>query len=1050
MPYAETTPIDRPIAIRQNMFRFFINQDDKKIRVISGLTLSILILSAGFSVYSVMQPQTEAMATSGLRATLENTVRLIENQISHSLANSRTISVNTVLIESLEKFNAAESQHEDIAGLLKTTEKILITSFSGIKIYDSGDNLIVDAGINSSHAHPGIELSAAPGIRTTLLWQEQFIIRNSLPVLNNKNHIIGRITTEEHIPDLTRIFKEAVLIGRTGDFLLCAPIQQSNLDMNCFVRGLDGSQFKRMQRIMHNKPLPVHFALEGQNSVKFTKDYRQVDVVAAHSPVAYGLGAVLKMDEKELYGNFSEQIKAILFYLALLVLIGMAIVYWLTKPLIHKTIKSRNASIKAHEELLQAKNNAEKISLELTAYLNAIGKLALISITDRTGNIIQVNEKFCEVSGYMQEELIGKNHRILNSCTHPKSFFYEMWATIVQGQTWHREVCNRDKSGKLYWVDSTIVPLVNAHGKIDRYLSVRVDITARKQNDLDLSERLKESNCLHVVRNYLEQDQDTEKTCQSILRSLIQALQFSDIAAAAITLGGRQFATAGYQDNLPHAINAAIIANGEACGQLEVAYTQDIPFALPYEQNLIDTIAHDLSRWYERKEAEKRIIEMATHDALTGLPNRHLLQDRIEQALVHDTRSQKQMAVLFIDLDHFKTINDSLGHDIGDLLLQAVAERLLTCVRSEDTVARQGGDEFIVVLNSIAESLDAAKVAQKILDALVHPYYIHKHELHICGSIGIAVFPEDGVNAETLLKNGDAAMYHAKENGRNNYQFFTDELNKSAHERHTLSLDLRYALERNELVLHYQPIMDMPDHQLHSVEALLRWRHPQHKLIAPDKFINLAEETGLIIPIGEWVVKTVCEQINAWQAQGYRIPKVAINLSARQFRDKELINNIARILDETGVAAHHITLEITESMLIDNIEKVVETLNCLNAMGIRISIDDFGTGYSSLSYLKRFPIHTLKIDRTFVRDIVTDRSDHTIVATIIAMAHSLEMDVIAEGIETEEQLNLLRAQHCNHYQGYYFSKPVTAAEIEHMLIKPASRHRKIHAIRSAG
>ena len=236
------------------MFRFFINQDDRKIRVISGLTLSILILSAGFSVYSVMQPQTEAMATSGLRATLENTVRLIENQISHSLANSRTISVNTVLIESLEKLNAAESGNEDIAVLLKTTEKILTTSFSGIKIYDSGDNLIVDAGINSSHAHPGIELSTAPGIRTTLLWQEQFIIRNSLPVLNSKNHIIGRITTEEHIPDLTRIFKEAVLIGKTGDFLLCAPTQESNLDMNCFVRELDGSQFKRMQRIMHNKP----------------------------------------------------------------------------------------------------------------------------------------------------------------------------------------------------------------------------------------------------------------------------------------------------------------------------------------------------------------------------------------------------------------------------------------------------------------------------------------------------------------------------------------------------------------------------------------------------------------------------------------------------------------------------------------------------------------------------------------------------------------------------------------------------------------------------
>jgi len=1030
------------------MFRFFINQDDKRIRVFSGLTLSILILSAGFSVYSVMQPQTEAMAASGLRVALDNTVKLIENQISHAISNTQAISTKTTLIQSLEKIHTGKSGDTDIPELSKAAEKIVNTRFSGIRIYDDKDNIVGDTGINSNHSSPGIKLNIEPGIQTALIWQDQFIIRNTLQILNGNHQYIGRIVTEERMPVLTRIFTEAELIGKTGNFLLCAPVKDSSLDMDCFLRATDGNQFKRIQRIIQGRPLPAHLALEGQNGIQFTKDYRQIDVVAAHSPVAYGLGAVLKMDKQELYDDLLHQLEKILFNLSLLVLAGMTVVYWLTKPLIDKTIKSRNASIKAHNELIQAKDNAEKISSELTAYLNAIGKLALISITDRKGRIIQVNEKFCEISGYSQQELIGQDHRILNSGTHPKSFFSEMWATIVKGRTWHQEICNRSKSGKLYWVDSTIVPLINASGKIDRYLSVRVDITSRKQKDLDLNERLKESNCLHKVRNYLEQNQDSEKTYQNILESLTQALQFPDFAVASIMLGNEQFTTAGFEHNLPDTLNAPIIANGEICGQLTVSYTQGLPFALPYEQHLTDTVAHDLGRWFERKKAEKRIIEMTTHDALTGLPNRHLLQDRIEQALIHDARSQKQMAVLFIDLDHFKTINDSLGHDIGDLLLQAVAKRLVDCVRSEDTVARQGGDEFIVVLNSIAESLDAAKVAQKILDALMHPFHIGNNELHICGSIGIAVSPEDGTNAETLLKNGDTAMYHAKENGRNNYQFFTDELNKSAHERHTLSLDLRYALDRNELVLHYQPIMDMPDHRLHSVEALLRWRHPEHKLIAPDKFIGLAEETGLIIPIGAWVLKTVCAQIKTWQVQGYHVPKVAINLSARQFRDKELINNIARILNETGVAAHYITLEITESMLIDNIEKVVETLNQLNAMGIRISIDDFGTGYSSLSYLKRFPIHTLKIDRSFVRDIVTDKNDHTIVATIIAMAHSLGMDVTAEGIETEEQLDLLIAQQCDHYQGYHFSRPVAAPEIEPMLANPAPQKRKILAIRS--
>ncbi|MBP6057568.1 MAG: EAL domain-containing protein [Nitrosomonas sp.] len=1032
------------------MLRFFINQDDRRIIIISGLTLVTLILLAGFSVYKIMQPQTEAMITSGLKVSSENMAKLIENQITHAISNTKAASTRTFLVQNLEKANSDELKNEGIIGLIKFSETILKNHFSGISIYDAESNLIFSSGLSSNRSDLVVELNTGTDIRSDLLWNSgQFFLRNSMPILNNENKSIGRIITEEPIPALTRIFTEITLIGTTGDFLLCAAAKENNFEMNCFLRGSSGNQFKRMPRIMNNEPLPMHFALEGHSGIKSIKDYRQVDVVAVHSPIAYGLGAVLKIDENELYGHLTDQTKTILLYLSLLVLFGMTILHWLTLPLIQKSIKSRNALIKTHKKLIQARSHAEKISSELTAYINAIGKIALISFTDRKGKIIQVNDKLCEISGYSQEELMGQDHRLLNAHVHPKSFFMNMWTTVAKGEIWHQEICNRNKSGTLYWVDSAIIPLVDTDGKIDYYLSVSVDITAHKQKDCGLNERLKENNCLQMIRNDMRQDLSSEKICQNILKSLVLALQFPEMAVVMIKLGNKEITTAKYEENLSNKISAKIMSNGEICGQLQVGYLQDLPFTLPYEQNLIDTIAHDLGRWYEHKEAEQRIIQMATHDTLTGLPNRHLLQDRIEQALVHDTRHHRQMAVLFIDLDHFKTINDSLGHDIGDLLLKAVAERLLTCVRNEDTVARQGGDEFIVVLNSIAESLDASKVAQKILDALTQPYHIHKNELHIGGSIGIAVFPNDGTSAETLLKNSDVAMYYAKENGRSNYQFFTDELNKSAHERHTLGLDLRHALERNELVLYYQPVMDMPDNRLHSVEALLRWRHPEHKLIAPDKFISLAEETGLIIPIGEWVLKTVCTQLSNWRDQGYQVPRVAINLSGRQFRDKELIKNIAHILHETGVEAKYITLEITESMLIDNIEKVVETLHCLNEMGIHISIDDFGTGYSSLSYLKRFPIHTLKIDRSFVRDIVTDKNDRTIVAAIIAMAHSLEIDVIAEGIETEEQLSFLIAQKCNHYQGYYFSKPVPVSDIENTLKKPIPSVRKIHAIRVA-
>ena len=1029
------------------MSRFFINQEDRRIITISGLTLVILILLAGFSVYRIMQPQTEAIATSGLRVALENMVKVIENNITYSISSTKATSTRSLLVQDLEKVNSYELREEGTAGLIQSSEKILKNNFSGISIYDSNDNLILSSGSNSNSPNFIIKLDTDSDIHSDLLWDKQFIIRSSSPILNNEKKLIGRIVTEEPVPALTRIFTEITLMGTTGEFLLCAPVKASNVETDCFMRGSAGNRFIRIQRIVNNKPLPIHYALEKQSGIKFINDYRQIDVAAAHSPVAYGLGAVLKIDNEELYSQLIDKTPTIVLYLGLLISCGITVLYWLTLPLIQKTIRSRKELIKTHEKLLQSRNHAEKIYFELTAYINAISKIALILFTDHEGKIVQVNEKWCEISGYTEEELVGQDCRLLISHVHSELFVMDMWTTLSQGDIWYQEVCSRNKSGALYWVDSAVIPIASTPGKTDRYLSVSVDITAHKQKDLNLNERIKENNCLEQIWNYMDQDLSTEQICQSILKSLVLALQYPEMAIAMIELGNREFATAEHKEKPYHKISAKIMSNGELCGRLQVAYLQDLPFLLPYEQNLIDTIARDLGRWYERKEAKQRIIQMATHDALTGLPNRLLLQDRIEQALVQDARNQKQIAVLFIDLDHFKMINDSLGHEIGDFLLKAVAERLLACVRNEDTVARQGGDEFIVVLNSIGESLDAAKVAQKILDSLGQPYHIHENELHIGGSIGIAIFPEDGTNAEALLKNSDIAMYYAKENGRNNYQFFTKELNKSAHERHTLGLDLRYALERNELVLYYQPVMNMPGNRLHSVEALLRWRHPEHKLMAPDKFINLAEETGLIIPIGKWVLRTVCRQIKIWQDQGYDVPKVAINLSGRQFRDKELIKDISSILNETKVAAKYISLEITESMLIDNIEKGVETLKCLSEMGIHISIDDFGTGYSSLSYLKRFPINTLKIDRSFVHDIVTDKNDHTIVTAIIAMAHSLGIDVIAEGIETKEQLRLLIAQKCNHYQGYYFSKPVPVSEMINILKKPVIA--KIHAFPGA-
>lgn len=1019
------------------MLRLFINQDDRRIITVSVIMLAIVISLSGLCVFGIMQPKTENAITSGLKISLKNISRLIDNQIATSLSNTEILlaSLRAFFIHELERTDSKALRHHHIADFIKSSDELLNQRFSSIKIYDQNNDEIYNSGFHSQNPNLVVQLESSRNIQSDLIWDEQFRLRSTKVILDTQDQVIGRIVVEQTLAELTRIFSEATLIGSTGDFLLCTATKESIVEGDCFLRGPNGNEFRRIQRIVDEIPRPIHLALNQQDGIIFTKDYRGIDVVAAHLPVGYGLAAVLKVDKKELYSHLLEQVQTILSYLGILVLLGIAVLRYLFVPLIQKTIKSRDHAVQVHKELVQVKNDTEKISYELSAYINAISRIALISVTDHKGRIIQVNEKICDVSGFSSDELIGQDHRLLNSNVHPKRFFADMWTTVAKGEIWHREICNRSKSGTLYWIDSAIIPLANTNGKIDCYLSVAVDISARKQKNSNSEERAKENHCMHMIRSYLRHDCDSRKVCQNIVETLPTGLQFPDGASIVIELGNNKILSPNYSDDLSNSLQATIMSNGARCGMIQAFYPSELSFILPHEQNLIDNIAHELGRWYEAKQTEQRIQQMATHDALTGLPNRQLLQDRIAQALIQTSRKHNKLAVLFIDLDHFKTINDSLGHEIGDLLLKEVTERLLDCVRNEDTVARQGGDEFFIVLNSIKETLDAGKVAQKILVSLTRPYNVNKNELHIEGSIGIAVYPDHGSTAEALLKNSDAAMYFAKETGRNNFQFFTSELNEAAHEKHTLALDLRHALERNQLILHYQPIMDMPDSEIASMEALLRWNHPKQGMISPEKFIGLAEETGLIIPIGEWILETVCVQIKCWLNQGYIVPKVAINLSGRQFRDKELVKNIARILDHNGVEAKYISLEITESMLINDIEKTVETLIQINEMGIHISIDDFGTGYSSLNYLKSFPIQTLKIDRSFVRDIVTDKNDLAIVTAIIAMAHSLEMSVVAEGIETNEQLQLLIKKECNHYQGYYFSRPVEAEEIENLFKK---------------
>ncbi|HXE95136.1 MAG TPA: EAL domain-containing protein [Dongiaceae bacterium] len=435
----------------------------------------------------------------------------------------------------------------------------------------------------------------------------------------------------------------------------------------------------------------------------------------------------------------------------------------------------------------------------------------------------------------------------------------------------------------------------------------------------------------------------------------------------------------------------------------------------------------------ERKAADERIHFMAHYDALTGLPNRVLLHDRILQAITAAPRLGRKVAILFLDLDRFKTINDTLGHSIGDLLLQSVAERLKECTRSTDTIARLGGDEFIVVIPDLLEGSYVTTVAQKILDLISTPFLVRDVELNTSASIGISLYPDDGISNEELIANADVAMYRSKESGRNNYQFFAPEMNDSAYERLTMENNLRRALERQEFVLYYQPQVNSETGRIIGAEALVRWKHPEMGLVPPGMFIPIAEESGLIVAIGEWVLREACRQNKAWQQEGLSPIPVAVNLSTAQFRQKNLTEVVAKVLKETGLEPCCLELEITESGIMHGGETAVNTLHSLKQMGLKLSIDDFGTGYSSLSYLKKFPLDKLKIDQSFVRDITTDLDDAAIVIAIIGMARSLKLRVIAEGVETSGHLDFLNTNGCIEIQGYYFGKPVPADEFGRLL-----------------
>ncbi|MDB5661052.1 MAG: histidine kinase [Cypionkella sp.] len=701
-------------------------------------------------------------------------------------------------------------------------------------------------------------------------------------------------------------------------------------------------------------------------------------------------------------------------------------------------------------------------------------------VKDTESRFLVVNKALADDCGRQTGDMIGLTDFDLHGHELGQKFRVSEQDVLLSGQPMiGKEEFVVGTFGADKWLASTKIPVRNAQNEIFGLVGIARDITERKRADdlrigqaiilemiatsaplhdvLDRTMRLIESQLTAIFGSVMLLDKDSvhlhHGAAPSLAKAYTDAIDGMRVGPCAGSCG-----TAAYRRqsvivadvmtdplwddyrNLASAYgyrscwSTPILSHsGEVLGVFAM-YSMTVRTPTEDESNLIDFTARLAGIAIERKLAEDRIHFMANHDALTGLPNRALLRDRLSQAILFAQRNERWVSVVFIDLDYFKLVNDTLGHNAGDVLLKTIAGRMVECVRTTDTVVRLGGDEFVILLFDQAPDVDhVAETVQKIRTVIGYPVDLGEHHLKTTASMGVANYPRDGADVESLLANADAAMYRAKELGRDKFLFYAPEFNAMVREKFLLQEELRNALARAEFTLLYQPQVDLRSGKVLGVEALIRWNHPRLGLVAPISFIPMAEENGLIVPIGDWVLREACRQNKAWQAAGLPSMVVSVNVSARQFKETNFVNHVTDALTKSGLEGRYLELELTESLIMQDVDRAIDTMNVLQKVGVQIAIDDFGTGYSSLTALKTFPVARLKIDKSFIRNLATDANDQAVASAVISLGQKLNMRVIAEGVETDDQIAFLRKNHCDEMQGYHFSEPVSSLEIVQFL-----------------